>query len=93
MIKIESAIQKVTRTTIKNTPVIKYMVPIWDKMEKKTTWYNVTAWNPANPGNYRNGRKATITITRKARRNGGYFYNQRSIEFATVEEQLTLPGM
>ena len=95
MITIESRIQKVVHTTIKDIPVIKYCLPSWNKQTKQTDWYNITAWNPANPDQYRNGKKAKVTFTAKPRNNGGFFYNQREIAFIETdkEHQLTLPGM
>ena len=95
MYQVESAIQKVTHTSINGTPVIKYMVPTWNKTTKQTTWITITAWNPEDPEQYRNGRKATITYTRKPKRIGGFFYNQQSIEFAkkAIDAQMSLPGM
>ncbi len=95
MIKLESHIQKVVHTSINGTPVIQYLLPFWNKQLKKTNWYNITAWNPANPNQYRNGKKAKVTFTAKPRRKGGFFYNQNSITFIQTDKdrQLTLPGM
>ena len=95
MTTIESRIQKVVHTTIKDIPVLKYLLPFWNKQTKKTDWYSITAWNPTNPDQYRNGKKATVTFTSKPKYKGGFFHNQKAIAFIETDKdrQLTLPGM
>ena len=95
MTEITGTIRNVTKGTLNDTPVIKYAIPTWNRTTRNTEWTNITAWEPANPEQYRNGKKVTVTFTSKPKRNGGFFNNQKAISFAktAMDAQLSLPGM
>ena len=90
---IEGRIQKVEHTTIKGTPVTRFMVPTWNRETKTTAWKKITVWEPTNPNKFRNGRTAKMTLRLVRGRKGGMFYNLTEISFNLTDKdrQMSLP--
>jgi hypothetical protein len=90
---IEGRIQQVKHTTTLGTPVTRFSIPSRDPKTKKTSWTNITAWNPQNPEEFRNGRTARMIFHKEPKLLGGFFNNLTDIAFEITDQdrQMDLP--